>query len=238
MPSALIFGARNLGRAIARHLESEGWGVAAVARSPDSLERLRSELPGALAIMADATRDADVERAFGEAHERFGSVDLVVVAISPSARGRSFGGGAIAEANADSFSPYLNELLPALATVLRVGTRVLVEQGGGTYVQITGGSARRGMAGRGPWAAAAFATRGLVQAAASELREKGVHVALLIVDATIESEKTRERLAGSPAERSATEEDVARAVAYLASQTPRGWTHELTLTPSGDRWVP
>ena len=33
-------------------------------------------------------------------------------------------------------------------------------------------------------------------------------------------------------------EDVAAAVAYLASQTPRGWTHELVITPSGDTWVP
>jgi NADP-dependent 3-hydroxy acid dehydrogenase YdfG len=122
--------------------------------------------------------------------------------------------------------------------VLRIGSRTLEEQGGGTYVQVTGGSARRGMPGRGPWAAAAFATRGLMQAAASELREKGVHLALLIVDASIASEKTEQRLAGSSDNASASEEDVASAVAYLASQSPRAWTHELQITPSGDRWVP
>jgi len=42
------------------------------------------------------------------------------------------------------------------------------------------------MARGGQWAAGAFATRGMIQAAASELREQGVHVPLLIVDATIE----------------------------------------------------
>ena len=78
----------------------------------------------------------------------------------------------------------------------------------------------------------------LVQAAASELREHGVHAALLVVDATIESEKTPAHLAGKPEELSTTEEDVARAVDYLASQSPRGWTHELRLTPRGDSWVP
>jgi NADP-dependent 3-hydroxy acid dehydrogenase YdfG len=77
-----------------------------------------------------------------------------------------------------------------------------------------------------------------MQSAASELREHGVHAALLIVDATIESEKTRERLEGKPEELTATEEDVARAVAYLASQSSRGWTHELQITPRGDVWVP
>src|SRR5205823_4737317 len=97
---------------------------------------------------------------------------------------------------------------------------------------------RRGMPGRGSWASAAFATRALTQAAALELREQGVHVALLVVDATIASEKTREWTAGKPEEATATEQDVAAAVAYLASQSPRAWTHELQITPRLDRWVP
>jgi NAD(P)-dependent dehydrogenase (short-subunit alcohol dehydrogenase family) len=238
VPTLLVFGARNLGRAVARHMASLGWNVAAVARSADSLARLTAEVPGSLTVQGDAGSARDVERAFSEAKERFGAIDLVVVAISPSTRGRAFGGGGITEADEEAFAPYLDELLPALATVLRVGARVLGEQGHGTYVQITGGSARRGMAGRGPWAAAAFATRGLVQAAAGELRERGVHVALLIADATIESEKTREWLAGKPSDATMAEEDVAAAIAYLAGQSPRGWTHELQLTPRGDRWVP
>jgi NADP-dependent 3-hydroxy acid dehydrogenase YdfG len=132
----------------------------------------------------------------------------------------------------------VDELLPAIFNVVRIGARVLAEQGRGTLVQITGGSARRGMPGRGPWAAGAFATRGLVQAAAAELREQGVHVALLIVDATIASAKTAERIEGQSEEATATEEDVLEAVRYLEAQSPRAWTHELQITPRLDRWVP
>lgn len=238
MPALLVFGARNLGRAIASHLAAGGWSVAAVARTEESLRRVEAEIPAALCIVGDAGLEADVERAFAETRERFGSVDLVVVAISPSVRRASFGGGTIAEADEATLAPYVEELLPALFTVLRVGARVLGAQGHGTYVQITGGSARRGMPGRGAWAAAAFATRALLQSAASELREKGVHAALLIVDATIESEKTSGYLEGKPPELSASMEDVAAAVAYLAEQSPRAWTHELQLTPAGDRWIP
>ena len=238
MPTALVFGARNLGRAIAKHMAGRGWDVAAAARSDETLARVRDELPEALVLRADAGNEDEVERAFAETRERFGSVDLVTIAISPDRGGRDFGGGALLEAGPEAIEPYVEELIPNLFNLLRVGSRVLVEQGSGTYVQVTGGSARRGMPGRGPWAAGAFATRALVQSAASELRERGVHVALLIVDATIESEKTREYIAGRPPEATATEEDVARAVAYLADQTPRAWTHELQITPSGDRWVP
>jgi len=238
VPTLLVFGARNLGRAIALHMAVEGWDVTAAARSEESVRRVEKEVPGALGVVADVGSEDDVERAFAAARERFGSVDLVVVAISPDTGGRAFGGGTVLEADAESLAPYFEELVPNLFRLLRIGSRVLAEQGGGTYVQITGGSARRGMPGRGAWAGAAFATRAHVQSAAAELRDRGIHVALLIVDATIESEKTEGFLAGKPANASAGEEDVARAVAYLAGQSPRAWTHELQITPAGDRWVP
>ena len=77
-----------------------------------------------------------------------------------------------------------------------------------------------------------------MQTSALELRERGVHAALLIVDATIESAKTSIRLDGQPAEASTSELDVLWAISYLAAQSPRGWTHELQITPRGDRWVP
>ena len=92
------------------------------------------------------------------------------------------------------------------------------------------------MPGRGAWAAGAFATRALVQAAAQELRGEGIHVALLIVDATIASPKTAAR--ELPAEQTADMDEIAGAVSYLAEQSPRGFTHELVLTPAGENWVP
>jgi NAD(P)-dependent dehydrogenase (short-subunit alcohol dehydrogenase family) len=235
--TVLVFGARHLGRTIARGLSAEGWSAAAVARTEDTIASLRADLPDALGLVADATVADDVERAFAETRERFGGIDLVVNAVTARPRG-AFGGGGIAGVSPDALEPYVDELLPAIFNVVRIGARVLAEQGRGTLVQITGGSARRGMPGRGPWAAGAFATRGLVQAAAAELREQGVHVALLIVDATIASAKTAERIEGQSEEATATEEDVLEAVRYLEAQSPRAWTHELQITPRLDRWVP
>ena len=122
---------------------------------------------------------------------------------------------------------------------LSTGARALRAGGrGGSLIQITGGSSRRGMPGRGPWAAGAFATRALTQAAAQELRGEGIHVALLIVDATIESPKTAERTRDAAPDSLADQASVAAAVAYLAGQRRRAYTHELALTPSGDTWVP
>ena len=230
MHTLLVFGARNLGRVLARELAEDGWHVVAVARSEATVQQLHDEVPAAVGLIGDASNADDVERIFAEV----GDVDLVVNAITTTP---SFG-GPIHEAPPDALDAYVGTLLPGIFNVLRVGGRILAAQRRGTLVQVTGGSARRGNPGRGPWAAAAFATRALVQSQAAELRDQGVHVALLIVDAIIESEKTKHLLEDEPPERSASMEEVARAIKYLHEQSARAWTHELQLTPALERWVP
>ena len=60
----------------------------------------------------------------------------------------------------------------------------------------------------------------------------------MIVDGIIESPKTARMAAGMPAEALVRQEDVVRAVSFLASQSARGLTHELVVTPACDRWLP
>jgi NAD(P)-dependent dehydrogenase (short-subunit alcohol dehydrogenase family) len=238
VPGLLVFGARNLGKTIASVFAADGWSAAAAARSEETIDAFREAVPGALGLIADALDESAVQAALDATRERFGSIELIVNAIAARPRVGSFGGGALIDAPAGGMEPYVDELVPAVFNVVRLGGRALVEGGGGTLVQITGGSARRAIGGRGPWAAGAFATRALLQSAALELRERGVHAALLIVDATIASPKTAARLEGRDDEETTTEQDVAAAIRYLADQTPRGWTHELQITPRLDRWVP
>ena len=64
------------------------------------------------------------------------------------------------------------------------------------------------------------------------VRERGA------LDATIESPKTEAFTRDTPREALASMEAVAAAVAFLADQDVRGMTHELVVTPSGDRWIP
>ena len=67
-----------------------------------------------------------------------------------------------------------------------------------------------------------------MQAAAQELRAAGIHVALLAVDATIESPKTAEFTRDVERDALADMGEVARAVSYLVEQAPRALTHELS----------
>jgi NAD(P)-dependent dehydrogenase (short-subunit alcohol dehydrogenase family) len=242
MPSVLVLGARNLGGAILDHLAGAGWRGAAVARSADTLERVRER--GALALQADAADPASLREALAAAGRELGGLDLVVNAVSASRRvdgdeSAPFGGGPVGNATVEAWRGWGGAVAEQGFVFLSEGARALREHGrGGTLIQVTGGSARRAMPGRGLWSAGAQAVRALVHAAAQELREEGIHVALLVVDATIESPKTAHRTDGAPRDSLASQEDIARAVAYLAGQTRRAWSHELTLTPTGDRWVP
>jgi NAD(P)-dependent dehydrogenase (short-subunit alcohol dehydrogenase family) len=240
MPRTMLtLGARNLGGAILDHFLAQGWNGAAVARSDDTLAAVRDR--GALAIAADASDPGELERAMAQTRAEHGSLDLVVNAVTasrPPASGGPWGGGPVADATMDGVRGWTVAVAEQAFAFLSTGARALLEDGGGTLVQVTGGSARRAMPGRGLWAAGAFATRALTQAAAAELRDRGVHVALLIVDATIESPKTEQFTAGTPRQALGDMALVARAVQFLAEQEPRAYTHELMVTPAGETWVP
>jgi NAD(P)-dependent dehydrogenase (short-subunit alcohol dehydrogenase family) len=231
---AVVLGARNLGGAIAMHLHDAGWSAAAVARSDESLAAVREH------GVAGRTADAGDPAQLREVLEGDGGADLVVNAVSAARpTGGPWGGGPLAEAEPDAFEAWTGAVARQAFTFLSVGASVLRAQGrGGTLIQVTGGSARRAMPGRGLWAAGAAATRALVHAAAQELRIDGIHVALLVVDATIASPKTAERTRDVPPDALADQGEIARAVAYLAGQERSALTHELVVTPVGDRWVP
>lgn len=237
--TVVVLGARNLGGAIIDHFIELGWNAAGVARSEDTLARVRER--GALAVAADASDLESLTGALAAVREQRGSVDAVVNAITafrPPAGG-PFGGGELAGATLDGFRGWTVAVAEQAFVFLSAGIAALEQNdGGGALVQITGGSSQRAYPERGLWAAGAFAARALVQAAAQEQRSKGIHVALLAVNATIDSPKTEAFTRDQPKETLADMDEVANAVAYLVAQGARAWTHELTVTPAGERWIP
>jgi NAD(P)-dependent dehydrogenase (short-subunit alcohol dehydrogenase family) len=239
--SALVFGARNLGRGIVEDLQARGWSVAAVARSDSTLDR--ASAAGALALRGDITDPVSIESSLRQAADAHGGVDLVVNAASAYGGDRRgpFGGGPLAEATPDAFDSWAAAPARAAFIFLSTAARFLLGQsqrpGPATLVQVTGGSARRAMPGRGLWAAGAFGVRAITNAAALELRDRGIHVALLIVDAGIEPFDAPPR---RDVDRAALADprEIAKAVTFLADQGARAATHELAVTPLAERWVP
>jgi NAD(P)-dependent dehydrogenase (short-subunit alcohol dehydrogenase family) len=236
--SAIVFGARNLGRAVIEKLVAEGWAVAGVARSQGTLEAVSEA--GALALRADVTDPASVRAALEEVAAAHGGVDLALNAASAYGGDRSgpFGGGPIVDADLGGFDSWAAAPARAAFSFLSASGRFAVDQGrAATLVQVTGGSARRAMPGRGLWSAGAFGVRAITNAAALELRPVGIHVALLIVDAGIQPLSGAPRAGISP-EVLADPRRIAEAILFLANQDARAATHELQLTPLAETWTP
>jgi NAD(P)-dependent dehydrogenase (short-subunit alcohol dehydrogenase family) len=236
--AAVVLGARNLGAAISRDLLARGIRVAAVARTQADLDPLEQD--GAVTVRADAADCGPLGEALHVAEAKLGPLDLIVNAVSaarPPDDGSRFGGGAVAAASMAGFDGWTVPVARQAFVFLRAGAHAL-EGRSGTLVQITGAPARRANPQRGLVSAGMAAVRALAHAAAQELRQSGIHVALLIVDGIIESPKTAQMSADMSPEALVRQQDVVDAVRFLATQAPRGMTHELVITPAGDRWLP
>jgi 3-oxoacyl-[acyl-carrier protein] reductase len=233
--TAVIFGARNLGRAIAAHLVRDGWNVAAAARSERTIEDLHHQHPSVLATAVDLGEVGAAESVLESAKDKFRGIDLVVNAIadpqvSSAALSRERDeGAALASPIGAAISP--------VHAVVDAALSLLCRQQHGCFIQITGGLALRAQPGTGALAATGYATRALIEGAIPEARENGVHVALLVIRGMIASPLTAESLRGLPQNASMTDADVTAAIDLIVAQgRGRAWTHELVLTPPGARW--
>jgi NAD(P)-dependent dehydrogenase (short-subunit alcohol dehydrogenase family) len=144
-----VLGARNLGGAILDHLLAAGWRAAALSRGEETANAVRER--GALGLVADASDPDALAAALRSVRDELGPPALIVNAVSasrPPGRG-PFGGGPLADADLDGFRGWSAAVAEQAFVFLSTGIRALRESGGGTLIQVTGGSSRRAMPGRG-----------------------------------------------------------------------------------------
>jgi NADP-dependent 3-hydroxy acid dehydrogenase YdfG len=233
--AAVVFGARRLGRGIAGHLSGSGWAVTAGARSESTITDLGEVHPEVHGVAVDLGEPGATGRVLEDARDRFGRLDLVVNAISDpqvSASALSREAGASA-----AFKSAIGTAVSPVHHVVDAAVGILRAQGGGCFIQITGGLALGAKPGTGALAATGYATRALIEGAVPEARGDGVHVALLVIRGLVESDLTADALEGKPETASMTDDDVTAAVDFLVAQgDARAWTHELVLTPPAAPW--
>jgi len=233
--TAIVFGARHLGRGIAARLSGGGWNVVAAARTEATISSLAAAHPEVVGRVVDLAEPGAAAGVLDRAREVSGSVDLVVNAIadplvSASALSHEREEGAHLEST-------IGAAVTPVHNVVDATLRTLCAQGRGCFVQITGGLALRALAGTGPLAATGYATRALIEGAVPEARADGVHVALLVIRGMVESDLTAASLEGKPQRASMTDDDVQAAIEFLSAQgAGRAWTHELVLTPPAAPW--
>ena len=237
--SALVFGARNLGRAVIERLRADDWAVAAVARSESTLAT--AEAAGALAMAGDITDPGERARARWPGRPR-----RTAAWTSSSTRRRPTAAIAAARSAAGRWpTPRPTRSTPGRprrrappspscrSPAASRSSRPARRRSSRSPADRRG--ARCPGAACGPPAPSACARSR--SAAALELREHGIHVALLIVDAGIEPFEGGGR-EGVDRAALADPREIADAVAFLAEQGARAATHELQVTPLAETWVP
>jgi NAD(P)-dependent dehydrogenase (short-subunit alcohol dehydrogenase family) len=231
---AVITGAGpGLGRTLSVLMAREGARLVIAARGKDGLDKIAAEVDGdVLPVPTDVSDSAQVQALAEATIARFGQVDVLVNAAFPGTHRKNV---------LDMDEAYLAQWRQAI-DIAAYGTLLTCRffaphmlDRGGSIVNITSMSSRMGYAGRSDYAAGKAAIHLLSHALADELGPHGVRVncvapGWIASDVLQDWMRTRAAAEGTTYEeilardtgamalrRIATEEDVARAVIFLAS---------------------
>ena len=172
----LVTGASSgIGRATALAFSAAGAKVALVARRRELLEEVARLATTETAVLAtDVTRREDVHAAFTQARDRFGRVDVVV-----NNAGVLLPAPVLKLTAADLEAMLRVNLFGALFT-MQEAVPIMAAQGGGSIVNVASLAGRRGVSPLGGYSATKFALIGLTEALRLELRDRPVHVGLVL----------------------------------------------------------
>jgi NAD(P)-dependent dehydrogenase (short-subunit alcohol dehydrogenase family) len=226
--AALITGAANgIGRATAVVFAAEGARIVATDIDADRLEDLRVELEARGAecatVVGDVSQDADARGMIDTAVERYGRLDVLVAnaGVIPL--------GAITESTAEDWDYVMSIDGRGMFLSCKYAIEAMLRTGGGAIVCLSSISGIAGQARQSTYGPAKFAASGLTKHLAVEWADKGIRVNA-VAPGTIRTEAVRrlpEQQGGAeyieeiqrhhPMGRLGEPEEVARAIAFLAS---------------------
>jgi NAD(P)-dependent dehydrogenase (short-subunit alcohol dehydrogenase family) len=221
--TALIVGVGSgLSASLARLFAKAGLKVALAARRAANLTALAQEA-GAKSFACDSTNRNEVAKLFADVDAALGAPDVVVYNASYRTRG-----------------PFVDLVPDEVAKSLAVtafggflvaqeaAKRMLPQNHGAIF--FTGASASvKGYAQSAPFAMGKFALRGLAQSMARELSPQGIHVAHVVVDGGIRSER-RPNPPDKP-DSMLDPDAIAQSYLDLLRQSRSAWAWEIELRP-------
>jgi short-subunit dehydrogenase len=174
---AITGASAGIGRATALRMARDGAGVAICARRADRLEAVAAEITAAggeaLPMVADVTREADMDRLVARAVERFGRLDVMIC-------NAGFGvAGTIDEVPPDQMQKLLDINYTGTYHATRAALRLFRRQQSGHIIIVSSIVGQRGVPYMGAYAATKFAQVGLAECLRAELVGTPIHVTLV-----------------------------------------------------------
>lgn len=218
------------GAAIARHFSTKGYRVALMARKQNYLDQLATELGDSRGYACDVTDAAQVVAVFDAIEQEMGTVDVLVYnagsGVFKTVEDTSLEDFELSwQVNTRGFLIAVQQVMPGMR-----------EHGSGVIIATGATASLRGNVQTAAFASAKAAQRSLAQSIAKHAGPLGIHVAYVILDGGVDSEKAREFIQGRPADGLLLPDAIAEAYYYLAQQHRSSWTFELDLRPYVEKW--
>lgn len=224
----------GLGAAVAKRFAKEGYSVALMARREESLAGVKEEIENgggkALPIPTDATDPASVERAFEKAKSEFGEPEVFVYNAG------AFQMGGILDLSPEKFDECFKANCAGAFYAAREVLPAMVEKGSGTILLTGATAATRGSANFAALAVGKFGLRALSQSMAREFGPQGIHVAHVVIDGQIDTERVRGMNPDRDSSTMLSPDAIANEYWKLHTQNPTTWTLELDLRPAVERF--
>ena len=218
----------GLGKSVAKRFAREGYAVALAARNPERLSSLAREL-GASAFPADLTSEADVATLFQQIEKTLGPIEAVAFVAATRVQ------GPFAELAAADFENVWRQSCLSGFLVGREAARTMLTRGRGSVIFTGASGSTRGRANFAAFAAAKGGLRFMAQSMARELGPKGIHVATVLIDGAIDSERMRrdygDRMEKLGADGALQPDAIAETYWQIHNQPRSAWTHEVDLRP-------
>jgi len=231
-PVCLITGLGDgTGGACARRFHQGGYRIAMLARTQERLDRFETELEGSKGYQCNVM---DLDHLTDIAKQVAAEMGAPEVVIHNAAGG--------------SFQSFLGDKPDHLERNFRINTTSLlynaratapamIKAGKGAIIVTGNTSALRGKANYAFFAPTKAAQRILAQSMARELGPKGVHVAYVLIDASIDTPWTRHLRSDDPPEDFFCKPPaIAETIYHVAHQDKSGWTFDVDLRPFGENW--
>lgn len=222
-------GTEGIGKASALKLAQEGANVAICARRKEVLDRVAAEISAAgtqvLAVAADMSKPADIERFMKTVVDRFGRIDILVNNAGTSSRGKFL------EVTDEMWDVDLELKVFGAIRCARLAIPHMKKQGGGRIVNITISSAKQPGAQSMPTSVSRAAGLAITKALSKEFAADNILVNTVCIgkikSGQHERRYTKEGISAEqyygdmakdiPMRRVGEAEEVANVIAFLAS---------------------